>query len=175
MEPDAKVISNAGPLMVFAKLNLLYLLPDLYGKVLYADSVYRELVIDGMHHGYEDARMLKTFFEREKWLPEHLTIDHMPPELIGSSLDTGERDTILLAFLLKIDLVLMDELKGREVARSLGLTVRGSLGVLMEAYHRGMVGKEQLKLNLYELAERKDIWISPELIERVLESLGRST
>jgi predicted nucleic acid-binding protein len=172
MGPEAKVISNAGHLMVFAKLNLLYLLPELYGKVLYTDSVYRELVIEGMHQGYEDARMLKTFLERENWLPEYLPSDPVSSDLNESSLDRGERDTIFLAYLLKIDLVLMDEQKGREFARSLGLTVKGSLGVLMEAYHRGMVGKEQLQLNLYELTERRDIWINPKLIEQALVSLG---
>jgi len=35
-------VSNAGPLMVFSKLNILYLLKELYGQVEVPLSVYRE-------------------------------------------------------------------------------------------------------------------------------------
>ena len=55
MSHDAPVISNAGPLMVLAKLNLLNLLKQLYGRVYFARSVYDETVIEGMRQGYEDA------------------------------------------------------------------------------------------------------------------------
>ena len=51
----ADVITNAGPLMALAKLNLLHLLKDLYGKVQFARSVYDEVVVQGMRQGFEDA------------------------------------------------------------------------------------------------------------------------
>jgi len=42
------VVSNAGPLMVFSKLNVLYLLKGLYGRVEFSLSVYRETVRVGI-------------------------------------------------------------------------------------------------------------------------------
>ena len=39
------VVINAGPLMVLAKLNLLHLLKQLYGQVLFAEAVYRDVPI----------------------------------------------------------------------------------------------------------------------------------
>ena len=54
------VISNAGPLIVLAKLNQLHLLRDLYGKVYFSSSVYHEVVTMGIKKGHEDAIILKT-------------------------------------------------------------------------------------------------------------------
>ena len=36
------VVSNAGPLMVFSKLNILYLLKEIYGRVEFSLSVQRK-------------------------------------------------------------------------------------------------------------------------------------
>jgi hypothetical protein len=46
MSVDAPVIIDAGPLMTLAKLNLLYLLKELYGRVHFARSVYDETVTE---------------------------------------------------------------------------------------------------------------------------------
>ena len=45
---EGSVVTNAGPLMVFSKLNVLHLLKELYGRVLFSPSVYRETVMAGM-------------------------------------------------------------------------------------------------------------------------------
>lgn len=49
------VVSNAGPLMVFSKLNVLHLLKELYGRVELPFSVYRETVSAGISRGFADA------------------------------------------------------------------------------------------------------------------------
>ena len=40
MNRAPRVVSNAGPLMVLAKLNVLHLLKQLYGRVHFSQSVY---------------------------------------------------------------------------------------------------------------------------------------
>jgi len=42
------VVTNAGPLMALAKLGLLHLLGQLYGKVEMPTAVYNEVVLRGM-------------------------------------------------------------------------------------------------------------------------------
>jgi predicted nucleic acid-binding protein len=76
-----------------------------------------------------------------------------------------------LAEALGSGLVLIDETVGRKVARDGGFTVRGSLGVLIEAYHQGLIQTEQLRLYFEEMARRQDIWINQALVERLLQDL----
>jgi predicted nucleic acid-binding protein len=166
------VVSNAGPLMVLAKLNLLYLLKALYGRVRIAESVYNEVVTDGIRQGYEDARTLFLFLNQMRWKPESVaatSLDWLPPHL-----DRGERDTLALADKFSKSLVLMDELLGRQAARERGLGVRGSLGILIEAYRNQLIDGEQLRLYFNEITRRQDIWIDPALAERLLREVLES-
>ena len=188
MRPGSKpVVSNAGPLIVLAKLNLLHLLKELFGEVHFSHSVFDEVVIEGMRQGYVDAVTAKLFLEQVGWKPTEVptplsTILKSKVEDANISkgeaaegkilpgdlhLDRGEQDTIALAFTLKSDLVLMDESYGREIARSLGIGVRGSLSILIEAYRKEIISLDQLRLCFAELARREDIWISRALIERL--------
>ena len=171
MSESMAVVSNAGPLMVLAKLNLLYLLKALYGHVHLAESVYNEIVTEGLRKGYEDARTLFLFLNQMCWKPESVvtaSLDWLPPHL-----DRGERDTLALADKFSKSLVLMDELLGRQAARERGLDVRGSLGVLIKAYRNQLMNGDQLRLYFNEITRRRDIWIDPALAERLLrEVLG---
>jgi predicted nucleic acid-binding protein len=97
----------------------------------------------------------------------------MPVDLRDAYLDRGERDTLALAVALGNALVLMDEDAGRKIARDRGLVVRGSLGILIQAYRRDIIGSDQLRLCFAEIVRRQDIWINPALVERLLrEVLG---
>ena len=171
MSASGTVVSNSGPLMALAKLNLLHLLKELYGHVAYSRSVYEETVIEGIRHGHEDARTLRSFLEQMEWMPEDVDPASIPASLIDAHLDRGERDTLALALTLGSTLILMDETAGRELARDHGLAVRGSLGVLVEAYRRGLVRAEQLRLYLGEMARRQDIWVNQALVDRLLQEV----
>lgn len=65
----------------------------------------------------------------------------------------------------------MDEECGRAVARQKGLAMRGSLGILIEAYRKKLINESQLRFYFKQMSERKDIWISPNLGTRLLEKL----
>jgi predicted nucleic acid-binding protein len=174
MSVDAPVIIDAGPLMTLAKLNLLYLLKELYGRVHFARSVYDETVTEGMRQGYEDARTIYLFLVQMDWSPTEVDAARIAPDLRQAHLDRGERDTLALAAAMGSSLVLIDEADGRQAARARGLQVRGSLGILIEAYRRDLIGADELRLAFTEIVRRQDIWISPALAERLLyEVLGR--
>lgn len=85
-------------------------------------------------------------------------------------LDQGERESIALAKLNQA-LLLMDEEYGRKIARQQGLKVRGSLGVLAQAYREGYLTTDQLRLSINQMVDRSDIWINPTLCQRVLDEL----
>ena len=67
--------------------------------------------------------------------------------------------------------VILDDMRGRRVARELGVAVVGTLGLLVEARRRGAI--ERLAPVLERLGDA-GMWISPEVIETVLASVGES-
>ncbi|MBD3307266.1 hypothetical protein GF348_12855 [candidate division KSB3 bacterium] len=71
------VVTNAGPLMALAKLNLLPLLHELYHRVHFPYAVYKETVEEGLRQGFEDARVLRLFLQQQQWEPT--TVTHIPP------------------------------------------------------------------------------------------------
>ena len=157
--------------MALAKLNLLHLLKELYGRVHFALSVYEETVVEGVRQGYEDAGTLRSFLDQMGWRPQQVEPANMPAGLREAHLDRGERDTLALAISLNSRLVLMDEIAGRQSARERGLAVRGTLGVLIEAYRRELISADQLCLYLGEAARRQDIWVNRVLVERLLQEV----
>jgi len=62
-------VSNAGPLMVFSKLNILHLLKQLYGRFDVPFSVYSEMIKVGIRHGFSDAPSLNLFLSQHQWQP----------------------------------------------------------------------------------------------------------
>lgn len=159
------VVSNAGPLMVFSKLNILHLLKDLYGHVEFPISVYRETVSTGVKRGFADAQTLKSFLIQNEWKP--VKAFEIPMDLQDVNLDRGEKESIAMA-LSKNALLLMDEERGRDFARQKNLQVRGSLGILIEAYVKQLISENQLRFYFQQISERKDIWINPGVCVRLL-------
>lgn len=164
------VVADAGPLIALSKLNVLPLLHLLYGQVLLPDAVYLEAVSFGERLGYEDARTLRSYFERQGWRP--VSGIAVGAELEASKLDKGEKESLALAAQSRA-LLLVDDESARHEARRRGVPVRGTLGVLIEAYRRGFLNAEQLRFYFQQLESRPDIWISPSLCRRLLhETLG---
>lgn len=60
------VITNSGPLIALAKLGMLNLLSQLYGKVDMPEEVYDEVVLRGREQGYFDSLPVKLAIQREQ-------------------------------------------------------------------------------------------------------------
>ncbi len=163
-----KVVSNAGPLLVLSKINMLYLLKEMYGQVHFPYSVHEETAIEGMDRKYPDAFTLNMFLTRNGWKPERVST--IPADLRAANLDKGEKDAIALAISENAQL-LIDEEYGRALARMRGLTLRGSLGVLVECFREKIISESQLRFHFEQISARNDIWISPKLCDRILQTL----
>ncbi len=162
------IVTNSGPLILFAKLNILHLIKEVYGKILFPKAVYNETVVDGIRHGFFDAYTLRLFLSQNRWNPTEVSV--LPSSIVNTNLDRGEQEAIALA-LLKKAMVLMDEEYGRNIARQHGLKVKGSLGVLIESYRKKLITKEQLKFYFAQIGERNDIWISSKLCKCLLSQI----
>lgn len=171
MSIPLSVLTNAGPLIALGKLNRLNLLADLYGQVQVTRTVYTEVVTQGLIHGVPDALTVRLFWQNRGW-----PIIDVPGEIIAAFepaplLDPGEIEVLALGQTLSDVLVLMDDEVARAEARRLKLSVRGTVGVLVQAYRQDHLTYSQIDLLLQEIAVRPDIWISAKLCQQVLETL----
>jgi predicted nucleic acid-binding protein len=168
------VLCNAGPLMVLGKLNRLELLTHLYREVQIPRAVYDEVVTQGLARGASDALTVRLFWQRQGWpivdVPEAILSPYTPSVV----LDPGEIEVLALAQTLAAPLVLLDDEVARTEARRLKLHVRGTLGVLVQAFHQNLLSFDQIELLIREIAARPDIWIAAKLCEQVLASLRQS-
>jgi predicted nucleic acid-binding protein len=168
------VLCNSGPLMALGKLNRLDLLANLYGEVQIPRAVYDEAVTQGLVRGAPDALTIRLFWQRQQWpivdVPEVVLSAYTPPVILGP----GETEVLALAQTLTDPLVLLDDEVARAEARRLKLRLRGTLGILVHAYRKGLLSFGQVELLIREVAARPDIWIGARLCEQVLALLRQS-
>lgn len=114
----------------------LEILSALYGRVLIPGAVVEELQLDSSRPG---ARNLTKATE-EGWLEVEEAPSSADKATLTELLDRGEAEAILLAQFRKARL-LIDERKGRTIARSRGVTVIGTGGVLLLAKRGKVIGE----------------------------------
>jgi predicted nucleic acid-binding protein len=157
-------VTDAGPLIVLAKINHLHLLLSLFGNVIVPPAVYHETVVVGLQRGYADAEVLQTFLNGVGW--HSVAPADMPRELASEPrLGRGECEAIALA-LQHQRLLLIDDVHARSVADDLGIRTVGTVGILVEAYRKDKLTAEVLDELLIVVESRKDIWVHPEICRR---------
>lgn len=147
------VVCNSGPLIALGGIGHLHLLRDLFGIVSVPREVQAECLAGGSSQTGRDAILAAT------WL-EIVDFTGPPDPLLTSLLDVGESRAIELALRLKADVLLMDEARGRRVARDIySLTVVGTGRILVEAKRARLISTvaplvEAFRANGYWLSER---------------------
>lgn len=124
------VVSDAGPLIALGRLDLIGLLGALFAEVLVPEVVIRECLA---RPDNRDALRIRQALDQAR-----LVACATPPGTLAG-LDAGESAAILHAKALGAA-VLLDELAGRQRALAMGLRVTGTLGVLVRARQRGLIG-----------------------------------
>ncbi|MGF2037027.1 MAG: DUF3368 domain-containing protein [Nostoc sp. CmiVER01] len=123
------VINTAPIISLVAALGDLDVL-QLYTQVLVPFEVCQELLAGGAS-GFAVAE-----FEAATWLQKWQTPLNISPLLLNS-LDLGEASVIQLALNESIQTVCINETVGRRIARLSGLTLTGSIGILLRAKQEG--------------------------------------
>jgi len=162
-EPTTSLVINTGPLIaLIAGTGDLGLLRDLYARVLVPREVCQEMTVGG------EQAFGHAAFERAAWLdkrPDPIEI----PQLLRNSLDPGEASVIQLAIVEKIGTVCIDETVGRRVARLSGLSLTGSLGILVRAQREGHPVSVSRAI---DRMKQHGIWLGDRLIDSVLRLAG---
>lgn len=151
------VVADSGPLHYLILLGQTELLPRFYGQVIVPEAVLRELTTTRAPQPVRE------------WLskpPSWLRVQAVPSgqlELITAELDLGEREAIALAYLLRADLLLIDEILGRAEARRRSLRVTGTLGILRTAAENGLIDVPQVLARLRDT----NFYVSEDLIRSI--------
>lgn len=130
-----QVVSNTSPISNLAIIGRLELLKARYGTVLIPPEVRLEL--DRLTH--LQAKETIELALNQGWLVTTAKPGEPKDFSARFDLDIGELEANKLAFQLKADVPLMDEKRGRSVARDLGIAVAGILGELLHAKIKGLI------------------------------------
>lgn len=127
-----EVIANTSPLQYLFQLNLLELLPELYGQVTVPEGVVIEL-----RSGVERGVMLPDL-DALSWLRVRKARSAAVLAL-AAGLGAGEREVLALALESEDPLVILDDSLARRFAQRFSLPLTGTLGLLLKAKQRGRI------------------------------------
>jgi predicted nucleic acid-binding protein len=146
------VVSDTSSISALLRIGHADLLQRLYGEVLIPEAVRDELLV---------------FFPT---VPEFLHCRHVSDagevKRLCGELDLGEAEAIALAREMRADVLLIDELGGRRIAKREGIPIIGLMGVLANAKIEGLV--VSIRPLIEKLENEADFRFSTELKQDTL-------
>jgi len=143
------IIADTSCLILLQKIKSLNLLEKLYGKMTITPIIAEEFGLP-----------------LPDWVDIIVPTDIVYQEILEATLDIGEASALALALEHKGSLVIIDDLKGRKFAQSLGLRITGSLGILIAGKKAGHINA--IKPVLEEI-KTSDFRLSPDLEKTILQ------
>lgn len=159
--PERKpvLVSNTTPLIsIAAATGSLDVLRFLFPRVVVPHEVAKEVRAGGRQSFGVDA------FNGAQWLDIQTAPVTLQP-FLQNSLDRGEASVVQTAMNMGLPLVCIDETAGRRVARLCGLSLTGSVGVLLKARQQGY------PLSIPDCLQRmraQGIWLSDRVVQFAL-------
>jgi len=151
------IIGDSSALVTLSIMGRLDLLETVFGKIYVPQAVYDEVAVSDKSQGIK----LKEFLA-EKVVDTELGISKI-------GLGRGELEAISLYKNMNADFLLIDDKRAKSFAKLNGVNVIGSLGVMVLAKE---LGKIKTIRKDFEKLLKSDIFVSKNMIERVLISVG---
>lgn len=143
------IISDTSCLIILSKIDKLFILEKLFGKIIVTPEVADEF-----------GDKLPSWIKIQG--AENLEIQ----KLINSSVDLGESSSIALAIEFEKPLLILDDLKARNFAESLKISYTGTFGVILDAKKYRIINNVKELLNQIQST---DFRMSKNLVRAVLE------
>jgi len=123
-----KACCDTSPLILLDKVSHLWILEKLFGEIIIPSVVNKEWLRPS---DYKTPNWIKV---------HHVSSDfQVIIKRLSTEIDEGEAEAITLCKEMNIRLLVIDDLKGRKRAKTMGLKVIGTGGVLVEAKRRGLI------------------------------------
>lgn len=148
------IISDTSCLIALSNIGLLHIIKDLYGEIIITSEVKAEF-----------GGILPD------WIIIHQVKDKAKQADIEKRLDSGESSSIALALEIPNTLLIIDEIKGRKIAKSLNIEIIGTIGILLIASDKGLI--PDVISVILKLVNR-GFRLSDKLLEKIIEKYGKN-
>lgn len=156
------LVADCSALVALSVCNSLPLLEKLFTSVAVPETVYWEAT----RSDKPQAQALKQFLQGKIH-----QVDLRNYVFLDAFADAGETEAMVLFKQLSADKLLIDDRRGRKVAKINQIDTIGSLGILLAAKANGFVPEVA---PLLRQIEESDIYLTPDLIATVLEMAGET-
>ena len=116
------IISDTSCLIILSNIGELSLLEKIYGKVITTKEI-----------AFEFGDKLPD------WISVREVTDKLRQQILELQIDRGESSAIALALEIKNCRIILDDYKARKIATQLGLTITGTLGIIIKAKLIGII------------------------------------
>jgi predicted nucleic acid-binding protein len=127
-----ELISNTSPLQYLFQLGMLHILPALAHQIIIPPAV-----VDELQAGREAGVNLPNPTALD-WLVMRQPVSASATRLV-TDLGPGETEVLMLAIEAADPIVIFDDMLARRMARSLGIRLTGTLGLLLDAKRAGLI------------------------------------
>ncbi|MBY9008148.1 MAG: hypothetical protein KGD63_15515 [Candidatus Lokiarchaeota archaeon] len=164
---DFSVISDTTPLLAFIKKNELGLLKTLFNQLIIPKAVYDE-VLNTPKNLTNEGRIFEDELKKN-WISVRELESPKYPDL---GLGKGENEAINLCIENENPLLLIDEKKGRNIAKSLKIKILGTVGVLNLIKKKDLKNNNELIENI-NLIIKRGFYLSSEVILNFIDNLKK--
>jgi predicted nucleic acid-binding protein len=152
------VVVNSTPIIALRSIDHLGILKELYGKIIIPNAVFKEVTVKN-----------RQTLAGCDWICVNPIVNHMAKEMFVSALHEGEVEVMLLAKEMNADIVIMDDGLARQHAKYLGLTVTGTVGVVLRAKNEKVI--DEVKPVLTQLINN-GFYLSGRVYQEILRLAG---
>lgn len=154
------LVADCSALIALASCQGLHLLDALFNNVIVPEAVYHEAVVNDK----PEAQPLKEYLK-----DKIRKIDPSYPILLDGFSDLGETEAMILYRQVSANKLLIDDKRGRRVAKINHINTIDSLGILLAAKRVGLI--DQVSPYLAKILS-SDIYLSTDLITTVMDIAG---
>ena len=156
------IVSDATPIISLIKVDRLDLLETMFQVVMIPQTVHDELTRNSRYSN-EAAIVEQSSFLRVGTVKNLHSVAMLRQ---ADKLDAGESEAIVLSKEQSANVLLMDERRGRQIAKRLGINITGTIGILLQAYDEELLSGTDV-LECLERMQKSNIRLSKALIEQV--------
>lgn len=142
------IVSDTSCLILLEKIGELELLHKVFGEIIVTQDVADEYGLT-----------------LPQWISVQNPTNQKYQKILETSVDKGEASVIALAVELVDCLLMIDDLKGRNLADALGIKITGTLGVILEAKLSGQIASVK---PILASIKQTDFHFSKELEKKIL-------